>query len=153
MFTRNFFCMKRYFLLASLLVFLLNARAQKPEVYQPAGKAIGGYDPVAFFTDGQAAPGADSLRWRWHEADWYFTTAAHRDSFQRQPERYAPQYGGWCAYGASKGYKAPTETATWTVYGDKLYFNYNQQVKTRWMEAKDTLISRADQHWAMIRNQ
>ncbi|HYC28216.1 MAG TPA: YHS domain-containing (seleno)protein, partial [Chitinophagaceae bacterium] len=67
------------------------------------------------------------------------------------PEKYAPQYGGYCAYGCADGHKAPTEIDTWTVMDGKLYFNYNQKVKAFWDKDRPKYIRLANMNWEKIR--
>jgi hypothetical protein len=138
---------KQFALFLFLSLAVLTVQAQQSEVFAPGGKAIKGFDPVAFFTDAKPVMGADSLAYKWKEANWLFSTKEHLDAFKANPEKYAPQYGGYCAYGSSQGHKAPTQTDTWTIVGDKLYFNYNQKVKDMWTKNQDTLIRKADLLW------
>jgi hypothetical protein len=140
--------MKKIFGL-SICIFLatVSAHAQQSEVFAPGGKAIKGFDPVAFFMDAKPIMGADSLSCKWKDVNWLFSSKEHLEAFKSNPEKYAPQYGGYCAYGSSQGHKAPTQTDTWTIVGDKLYFNYNQKVKEMWMRNQDTLIKKADLLW------
>ena len=121
-----------------------NVYAQKGEVFSAEGKAIKGYDPVAFFTESKAVMGADSLMYQWNDANWYFSSSENMEKFKAKPEAYAPQFGGYCAYGVAEGHKAPTETDTWTIVNGKLYFNYNKDVKKMWVKKEDELIKKAD---------
>ncbi|HTI08915.1 MAG TPA: YHS domain-containing (seleno)protein, partial [Puia sp.] len=131
----------------------LSVKAQTSEIFAPGGKAIKGYDPVAFFKESKPVKGADSLSYHWKGADWLFASRENLAAFSASPEKYAPQYGGYCAYGTSQGHKAPTETATWTVVNDKLYFNYNAKVKEIWVKDQEALIKVADQKWPEVRKQ
>lgn len=143
---------KIQFVLATML-FAFQVNAQQSPTFMPDGKAIHGYDPVAFFVDGKALEGKDQFYYTWDGGTWYFTTEAHLDSFKANPTKYAPQFGGYCAYGASKGYKAPTEISTWTIVDNKLYFNYNNQVKRVWNQRKEDFIPLAEKQWATVRVQ
>ncbi|MBS1567182.1 MAG: YHS domain-containing protein [Bacteroidetes bacterium] len=134
------------------LFILLSAHAQKSPVYITGGKAIKGYDPVAFFTASKPMMGKDSLMLQWNGASWYFASRSNLEAFRAAPEKYAPQYGGYCAYGTAQGHKAPTETDTWSVVDGKLYFNYNQKVKTMWMKDQPALIKKADETWPMLKD-
>ena len=134
-----------------VLAFLSQVHAQKAEVYSPGGKAIKGYDPVAFFTDSKPVMGADSLSYSWHGATWLFASRQNLQRFKANPEKYAPQYGGYCAYGTAQGHKAPTEVDTWTILNDKLYFNYNQKVKEMWTKDQPGYIQKADKQWPEIK--
>lgn len=131
---------------------LLNTYAQKSQIYIVNGKAIKGYDPVAFFTDAKPVMGQDSLMLQWHDASWYFASRKNLEAFQAAPEKYAPQYGGYCAYGTAMGHKAPTEVDTWTVLDGKLYFNYNSKVKGTWSKDRPAFIKKADQTWPTIKD-
>ncbi|HMH24024.1 MAG TPA: YHS domain-containing (seleno)protein [Puia sp.] len=144
--------MKKIISLAVIVMVLLSqAHAQKAEVYSPGGKAIKGYDPVAFFTDSKPVMGADSLSYSWKGATWLFADRSNLQRFKANPEKYAPQYGGYCAYGTSQGHKAPTEVSTWTILNDKLYFNYNEKVKGMWVKDQPGYIQKADKQWPEIK--
>jgi len=134
-----------------VMAVVTQVQAQKAEVYSPGGKAIKGYDPVAFFTDSKPVMGADSLSYSWHEATWLFANRQNLQRFKVNPEKYAPQYGGYCAYGTSQGHKAPTEVDTWTILNDKLYFNYSQKVKETWTKDQSGYIQKADEQWPKIK--
>lgn len=128
------------------------ALGQAAPVFSTKGKAIKGYDPVAFFLQKAAIKGFDSLTYSWNSANWYFSSQENLTKFTQQPEKYAPQYGGYCAYGCSQGHKAPTETDTWTIVDDKLYFNYNANVKGLWFNKKEKLIIAADSVWKVLKD-
>jgi len=146
--------MKRTLIIAAIAVFsAVHAFAQQSEIFVSGGKAIKGYDPVAFFTQSKAVKGADSLSYSWKNATWLFASKEDLDAFKANPEKYAPQYGGYCAYGTAQGHKAPTQTDTWTVANDKLYFNYNAKVKELWTKDQADFIKTADQKWPEIKGQ
>lgn len=146
--------MKHTIIIALLAMFsIVKAQAQKSEIFVSGGKAIKGYDPVAFFTQSKPVKGADSLSYQWKDATWLFSTRQNLEAFKANPDKYAPQYGGYCAYGTSQGHKAPTQTDTWTVVNDKLYFNYNSGVKTLWTKDEQNLILVADQKWPEVKAQ
>lgn len=126
--------------------------AQKPEVFQKDGLAIHGYDPVAFFSQGKAEKGSDLFSIIWKDAKWNFTSQTNLDSFKNNSAKYAPQFGGYCAYGMSKGYKAPTEPDTWSIINDKLYFNYNQKIKAAWLKQTEAYIRQAETNWLTVKN-
>ena len=133
------------------MALVLQVQAQKAEIYSPGGKAIKGYDPLAFFTNSKPVMGADSLSFSWKGATWQFANRQNLQRFKANPEKYAPQYGGYCAYGTSQGHKAPTEVDTWTIFNDKLYFNYNQKVKEIWIKDEPGYIQKADKQWPEIK--
>jgi len=145
--------MKKKILTAILALFVLfNVHAQKSPVYIANGKAIKGYDPVAFFNESKPVMGRDSLMLQWNSATWYFANRKNLEAFKAAPEKYAPQYGGYCAYGTAQGHKAPTEVETWSVIDGKLYFNYNQKVKETWSKDQPGMIKKADETWPMIKD-
>jgi YHS domain-containing protein len=126
--------------------------AQKASVFNTNGTAIHGYDPVAFFTDSKPEKGKEQFSYNWQQVNWLFVNKENLESFKENPEKYAPQYGGYCAYGTADGHKAPTEIDTWTIVGDKLYFNYNKSVKSMWMKDQKQLIEKADKNWPGLKN-
>lgn len=135
-----------------MMLFVFTAGAQQSEIFAPQGKAIRGYDPVAFFKVGQAVAGADSLAYTWKGVQWNFSSQNNLDSFKLHPEQYAPQFGGYCAYGMAQGHKAPTEVNTWTIENGRLYFNYNSKVKTLWDKDRAAMIEKAINNWPGIKN-
>jgi YHS domain-containing protein len=126
--------------------------AQKAEVFNPSEKAIRGYDPVAYFTEGKSVKGNDNLTYHWKDANWYFSSAQNLNSFTKNPEKYAPQYGGYCAYGMSEGHKAPTDPDAWTIVDGKLYLNYSKDVKTKWIKNEKERIDKADKNWPQLKD-
>lgn len=139
-------------LLALALLCANTAFAQQSAVFAPDGKALRGYDPVAYFTLSQPTKGDSTIRFAYQGADWYFASTANRDAFKANPEKYVPQYGGYCAYGTSEGHKAPTQPDAWAVVDDKLYLNYNTKVKTLWDKQRDERIQKANQQWLLIKD-
>jgi len=126
--------------------------AQKAEVFNPSEKAIRGYDPVAYFTEGKSVKGNDNLTYHWKDANWYFSSTQNLNSFTKNPEKYAPQYGGYCAYGMSEGHKAPTDPDAWTIADGKLYLNYSKDVRTKWRESEKERIDKADKNWPQLKD-
>ena len=96
--------------------------------------AILGYDPVAYFTDGKPVKGQDSLAFEWMGAKWKFASQAHLDAFKAAPEKYAPQYGGYCAYGVSQDNLVSIEPDKFKVLDGKLYLNYDAGVQEKWLK-------------------
>jgi len=86
-------------------------------------------------------------------ASWRFVSRENLEAFMNDPEKYAPQYGGYCAYGVSEGHKSPTEIDTWTILDNKLYFNYNRNVKKKWKEDRERRIKVADENWKTVKDQ
>ncbi len=140
-----------YLTIFPLVLLCIASFAQQGEVFSTDKGAIKGYDPVAFFTESKAIKGSDEFTYEWNGATWHFASKQNKEAFMANPEKYAPQYGGYCAYGTAGGHKAPTETDTWTVVDNKLYFNYNQKVKEGWTKDQATLIKKADEQWPRIK--
>lgn len=122
------------------------------EVFAPNNIALKGYDMVALVKNGSIEKGTQTHSWLWNNVNWYFVSAENKTAFMQNPEIYVPQYGGYCAYGTSQGYKAPTQIETWTIVNGKLYFNYNREVKQLWQKNKESYIEKADQNWIIIKN-
>ncbi len=139
-------------LLALALLCANTAFAQQSAVFAPDGKALRGYDPVAYFTQKQPTKGDSTISFAYQGATWYFASTANRDAFKASPDKYVPQYGGYCAYGTSEGHKAPTQPDAWAVIDDKLYLNYNTKVKTLWDKQRDERIQKANQQWLLIKD-
>jgi len=132
-------------MLFSLLGF---AQADKDApVFSTKEGAIRGYDPVAYFTEGKALKGKPEISTTWNGATWHFSSTEHRQLFTQNPEKYAPQYGGWCAYGWAQGYPAKTEPDAWSIVEGKLYLNYNQDIKQRWDQKQAEFIKAALQNY------
>lgn len=126
--------------------------AQKAEVFQKDGAAIRGFDAVAFFTESRPVKGEEKISYEWKGARWLFSSSTNMEKFKSDPEKYAPQYGGYCAFGMADGHKAPTETDTWTIIDNKLYFNYNKKVKEMWWKDTKGFIEKANANWPELKN-
>ncbi len=109
--------------------------------------AIRGYDPVVYFTEAEPVEGSSDHTYEWNGAEWRFASAENRDRFAEDPERWAPQYGGYCAWAVSRGYTASTDPEAWTVVGDRLFLNYSLSVMSQWQEDRDANIEKADENW------
>jgi YHS domain-containing protein len=145
--------MKRtVFALAFLVASVVSVKAQKGEVFAPDGKAINGYDVVAFFKQSKPVMGVESLAYDYKGVKWLFATQDDLNTFKANPGHFVPQYGGYCAYGTSQGHKAPTQPETWTIVDDKLYFNYNLKVKEMWSKDRPALITKADKNWPELKD-
>ncbi|KPA20105.1 hypothetical protein shim_36030 [Shimia sp. SK013] len=125
------------------------AMAAEPEVFQNP-TAINGYDPVAYFNDGKPVEGSGANVVEWNSANWHFATPQNAAKFLENPEAFAPVFGGYCAYAASKGYLAPTVPEAWTIHEDKLYLNYNLQAQKLWREDVPGNIVKGLANWPGI---
>lgn len=121
----------------------------KNEVYtDQAGLAIRGYDPVAHHEKGRPLEGSSNFEFVWKGARWRFANATHRDLFKADPERYAPRYGGYCAWAVSQGYTASVDPENaWRIVAGKLYLNYSVAVKKRWETDIPGHIQKANVNW------
>jgi YHS domain-containing protein len=137
--------------LAAVIVVAATAWAQT-RPYSNAGKAgAKGYDVVAYFTDGKATKGQPQFTTEHAGVRYQFASAANRDAFKGDPAKYAPQYGGYCAWGVAKGglYDVDPEKA-WSVVDGKLYLNYDASVKQTWSQDIPGNISKADANWPKL---
>ena len=114
------------------------------------GLAISGYDPVAYFTDAKPAKGSADFAFKWNGAEWRFASADHLAKFKAGPEKYAPQYGGYCAWAVSQGHTAGIDPAAWKIVGGKLYLNYDLDVQAKWQKDIPGNIVKADANWPKV---
>jgi YHS domain-containing protein len=127
------------------------AAAQQAPVYSTfLGGAIQGYDPVAYFTEGRPVEGARQFSHQWNGATWRFSSAANRDRFAQAPEKYAPQYGGYCAFGVANGYAVKIDPQAWSVVDGKLYLNYSPAVQADWKKDVPGYVRKADANWPRV---
>lgn len=115
--------------------------------------AIDGYDPVAYFTEGKPVKGLKQYALKWNEAIWHFASAEHQAMFKASPQKYAPQFGGFCSYGVSKGYKVKIEPEAWDIVEGKLYLNYDLDVQKTWRKDRPGYIKKANANWVEIKDE
>lgn len=138
---------------AVLALLSLSSAAFADEIYSTNGIAISGYDPISYFTDHRAVKGSDAFSATYSGAKFLFASAEHRDAFLKDPQRYSPQFGGYCAYGTAQGHKASTDPQAFTVIGDKLYLNYNLDVLKKWRQDPAGYIKQANQNWSTVKDE
>lgn len=126
------------------------ARAAEPPVFQHGGYAIRGVDPVAYFDLDGPVRGSDAHQTTWNGATWRFASATNRDLFVAEPERYAPVFGGYCAYGASRGYLAGTVSNAWSVYEGRLFLNASLRAREFWTARLPGSIAAGEANWPAI---
>lgn len=128
------------------------AFAAKPEVFTGLvkGVAVGGYDPVAYFTMNKAVEGSKEHTLSHNGAEWRFSSAENKALFMASPARYAPQYGGYCAYAVSYGGTAKGEPEVWRIVDDKLYLNFSKGVQKRWVKDIPGNIKKGDENWPNV---
>lgn len=139
--------------LTAVVVACLASSAFAGEINVQSGAAISGYDPVAFFTENRPVKGVPANAYTYKGAEFHFANASNRDTFAADPERYAPQFGGFCAYGTARGYKAPIDPAAFTITGGKLYLNYDTGVQATWRGAMESYIAKAEGNWPTVKTQ
>lgn len=116
------------------------------------GYAVHGYDVVAYFTEGKPVPGNNRFTAEHDGATYRFASADHRDLFTADPAKYAPQYGGYCAFGTAMGRKFDGDPQAWAVVDDKLYLNLNKDVQARWKGNIPGFLKGAENNWPLIRH-
>ena len=114
------------------------------------GVAVGGYDPVAYFTLGKPVRGSGGITLAHKGATWRFASKANREAFKANPEKYAPRYGGHCAWAVSQGYTAKGDPKAWKIVGGKLYLNYNRSVQRTWEKNATSNILKANTNWPKL---
>jgi len=147
-------------LLLSVSLFSLSATAAEPintlekkgliSGFESSGVAIRGYDTVAYFTQGKPVEGSTEFTTEWEGASWRFSSQEHLDLFTASPEDYAPQYGGYCAYGVAKDGLVKIEPENWSIIDDKLYLNFNDKVQGLWEADIAGFISAADRKFDVL---
>lgn len=140
-------------ILAVLACFILyGCQEKQPEIFSSSSFAISGYDPVAYFTANKPVKGNSEFSYEWKGANWLFSSKANKDLFASNPGKYEPQYGGYCAYGCSKGKKATTDPLAWKIVDGKLYLNHSSEVQEKWLKEQKQRIELADKYWPQIKD-
>ncbi|MFA4919022.1 MAG: YHS domain-containing (seleno)protein [Thermodesulfovibrionales bacterium] len=114
--------------------------------------AIKGYDTVAYFKTGKALKGNESFSFKWHDLTWYFSIKENRDLFTTSPEKYAPQYDGYCAWAMTEARKAQTDPEVWQIVNGKLYLQCSQAAYEKWSRDIPGNIKKADMNWLKFIN-
>ncbi|MEM9046821.1 MAG: YHS domain-containing (seleno)protein [Pseudomonadota bacterium] len=143
-------------LIAAIMVVLLAAspaaakELRDPEIFADvSGHAIKGYDPVSYFTQPRPSKGNPAYSVEWKGAKWLFATPANRDRFAANPEKYAPQYGGYCAWAIAQGDGRPVaiNPEIYKVVDNKLYLNLNMNVHEQWLAKQALFITKGNENW------
>jgi hypothetical protein len=129
------------------VVLVIGASNKNPVNVDKNGIAIKGYDSVAYFTKGEPVKGSPEIQYEWNSAIWYFSNVEHRDMFKAELEKYAPQYGGYCAYAVSQGSTANIDPNAWRIVDGKLYLNLNMRIHAKWEKDIPGYIEKADKNW------
>lgn len=133
------------------LFFATSAMAAE-ETHLVDGYGANGYDPVAYFTQDAAVEGVDAYTAEHDGVSYRFSSAENRDLFTADPAKYAPQYGGFCAFGLAMGRKFPTDPQAFSVVDDKLYLNLNPKIQERWKADIPGFIKGADNNWEIVQS-
>ncbi|MBW4360633.1 YHS domain-containing (seleno)protein [Flavobacterium taihuense] len=144
--------MKKVIFLLTFVFWTVLTQGQSSEVYSTKKGAVNGYDVMAYFTESKPLIGTTQFSTIWKDATWYFVSKENLTAFITDPEKYAPQFGGYCAYGTSQGHKVPTDPEAWTIVDGKLYLNYNKDVKMKWNKNQKELIDQANAIWPKIKD-
>jgi YHS domain-containing protein len=134
------------------LVLATSARAEDPIYTNWRGLAVSGYDPVAYFSEGRPVPGSSEHSLEWMDATWRFASAENLARFRADPAKYAPQYGGYCAWAVAQGYTASADPEAWRIVEGRLYLNYDRDVQQKWEADIPGFIARADRSWPALRD-
>jgi hypothetical protein len=130
----------------------LPGRAEDRIFLTEAG-AIRGYDAVAYHIEARPVIGEPDITFDWEGAAWHFTSTANRDAFAADPAKYAPAYGGYCAYGTANGYKVSTAPEAFAIQDGKLYLNYSVAVQKTWNKDRPGYIRKADDNWIALKDE
>lgn len=144
--------MKATGLLFTLIFTFLNT-AQADTIYFTrlfSSVALKGYDTVAYFEENQAVKGSPKLNYKWGDVKWQFSSQENLEAFKASPEKYLPQYGGWCAYAMANGQKVGIDPKAFDIKDGKLYLNYSRKVQKKWQKKSDSYIPKADAFWKKI---
>ena len=114
------------------------------------GVALQGYDPVAYFIDGQPVKGAQELATSYNGAIYYFASAEHKAKFEKEPGKYAPRFGGFCAFAVSRGATAPINVDAFQIIHGQLVLQKNQDILKRWQEDSEGNFQKAEANWPKI---
>ena len=114
------------------------------------GLAVDGHDVVAYFTDDKVVAGSSTHELEWNGATWRFASAEHLAMFEREPEKYAPAYGGYCAWAVAHNYTADTDAEAWAIVDGRLYLNYSKKVQEKWIQDRAAYIEQADANWPRL---
>ncbi|MCH9780349.1 MAG: YHS domain-containing protein [Alphaproteobacteria bacterium] len=130
----------------------LSSNAQSASVYVGflSSYGAGGYDVVAYHTESAAVPGNNSYVAEWNGAKWRFKSEQNKEKFVANPEKYAPKYGGYCAWAVAQGYLARGNPSNWTVHNGDLYLNYNRSIQNSWEADKDGFITKSESNWPNV---
>jgi YHS domain-containing protein len=140
--------------LVAIMVFVASVASASAfaEDYSHSTLGISGYDPVAYFTDGEPVRGSGHHVAVADGVTYAFATAEHQKMFEANPQKYLPAYGGWCAYGVYERKKFFVDPEAWTIVQGKLYLNLDKEVRRIWQKDIPGYIAKADAIWPKIKD-
>lgn len=144
--------LSRLLLLFSVLI-LSSSIAFAGDYFEKDGVALGGYDPVSYFTAGKPQKGAATHSFTYKGSKFYFASAANQKAFEKNPDKYAPQFGGFCAMGTAFNVKASTQPDAFAVVNGKLYLNHDRNILAKWKEDVPGNVAKAEKNWPSVAKQ
>lgn len=114
-----------------------------------SGVAASGYDVVAYFDRGPVR-GLPAFQAEYRGAVWYFANKGNQDMFRMSPAKFIPAYGGFCAYGVSRGYLVKTDPQAWSTHKGRLYLNFDVITRKHWLRDRENYIALADKNWPRL---
>ena len=138
------------FLCAGALVAPVRAEPGLAQNLDRKGVAVQGHDPVAFFTDGKPVKGDPKFTTTVHGATYFFASAEHKSAFDREPAKYEPQFGGYCAYGVSKGKAVEIDVEAFQIVNDRLLLQYSKGIREKFNQDAAGNLKRADEKWPEV---
>ena len=138
---------------ASPVLLMSNAHAGKgkgPTFIDKKGRAIRGYDTVAYFTENKPVKGKPEFQYEWKHGTWFFSSQENLELFKASPEKYAPQYGGYCAYAIAIDQLVPIDPSQFTILDNKLYLNYSPRIQRRWDKNRTAYLIDSEKNWPAL---
>lgn len=138
-------------ILTLITLYSVSLAGAKPAVNtNKSGLALNGYDVVAYFRDDKPVMGQRKFSYMWMKATWYFSSKENLELFKEEPQKYAPKYGGYCAYAVGNDYTYPADPLAWKIVDGKLYLNANGEVQQLWMKDIPGYVEKADKNWPAV---
>jgi YHS domain-containing protein len=130
-----------------------HASAQQHAVTSGPRVALKGYDPVSYFTDGKPEQGSAQFTFAFDDTNYWFKSAEHRDTFAANPEKYAPQFDGYCAMMLSRGHKVEADPQAWTITSGKLYVFAGKPGAEKFVKESVAFAEKAKGNWPQVSKQ
>jgi YHS domain-containing protein len=147
--------MKKIILLVLIFTAIVNLAQNSDQgpFYEKKGAVLEGYDMVSYHIVGKPVKGKKEFSYNWNNALWYFSSQENLNTFKASPEKYAPEYGGYCAWAAAQNYFAKSDPKAWKIVNGRLFFNYNKSIQRRWEKNTADNIQKADANWPVLRKE